>query len=86
MDAPARGPLALLKKLRGSSKPGASSGAGQLRMLKRLPKIRRFIPGSAPAVRASFLPLTYSPSGTDDNRVELVPAVVARTHPADHPA
>ncbi len=30
MDAPARGPLALLKKLRGSSKPGASSGAGKI--------------------------------------------------------
>ena len=40
MDAPAKGPLALLKKLRGSKKPGSSSsGAGQMKMLRRLPKI-----------------------------------------------
>ena len=39
----AKGPLALLKKLRGSGKPGASSGAGQMKMLRRLPKILRFI-------------------------------------------
>ena len=47
MDAPARGPMALLKRLRGSRKPGASSGAGQMKMLRRLPKLLRFIPGSA---------------------------------------
>jgi magnesium chelatase subunit H len=37
MDAPAKGPLALLKKLRGSAKPGGNSGAGQMKMLRRLP-------------------------------------------------
>ncbi|MBA4049275.1 MAG: magnesium chelatase, partial [Sphingomonas sp.] len=31
MDRPARGPLALLKKLRGSGKPGTNSGAGQMK-------------------------------------------------------
>ena len=32
MDKPAKGPMALLKKLRGSSKPGQSGGAGQMKM------------------------------------------------------
>ena len=78
MDAPARGPLALLKKLRGSSKPGASSGEKQMRMLKRLPKILRFIPGAAQDVRAYFLTLQYWLSGSDENFVEMVRALVDR--------
>ena len=39
--------LALLKKLRGSRDKNGSSGAGQMAMLRRLPKILRFIPGKA---------------------------------------
>lgn len=78
MDAPASGPLALLKKLRGSSKPGASSGEKQMRMLKRLPKILRFIPGAAQDVRAYFLTLQYWLSGSDDNVVQMVRALVDR--------
>ncbi|WP_419815818.1 magnesium chelatase subunit H [Glacieibacterium sp.] len=86
MDAPARGPLALLKKLRGSSKPGASSGAGQMRMLKRLPKILRFIPGTAQDVRAYFLTLQYWLSGSDDNVVQMVRALVDRYAAGDRAA
>jgi magnesium chelatase subunit H len=46
MSAKQNGAMALLKRLRGSSKkPGEqSSGAKQMAMLKRLPKILRFIP------------------------------------------
>ena len=57
MDKPAKGMMAMLKKLRGSKKAGASSGAGQMKMLRRLPKILRFIPGTAQDVRAYFLTL-----------------------------
>jgi magnesium chelatase subunit H len=39
--------VSLLKRLRGSSKKPASAGAEQMRMLRRLPKILRFIPGKA---------------------------------------
>ncbi|MBB4612290.1 magnesium chelatase subunit H [Novosphingobium taihuense] len=78
MDAPAKGPLAMLKKLRGSGKPGASSGAGQMRMLRRLPKILRFIPGTAQDVRAYFLTLQYWLAGSDDNVVEMTRALIDR--------
>ncbi|HTI30796.1 MAG TPA: magnesium chelatase subunit H [Sphingomonas sp.] len=78
MDKPAKGPLALLKKLRGSSKPGASSGAGQMRMLRRLPKILRFIPGTAQDVRAYFLTLQYWLAGSDDNVVNMIRALASR--------
>src|SRR5512134_1559753 len=55
MDRPASGALALLKRLRGAKDNSASSGAQQMKMLRRLPKILRFIPGTAQDVRAYFL-------------------------------
>jgi magnesium chelatase subunit H len=78
MDVPAKGPLALLKKLRGSSKPGADSGAGQMRMLRRLPRLLRYIPGTAQDVRAYFLTLQYWLAGSDDNVVEMARALAGR--------
>jgi magnesium chelatase subunit H len=77
MDKPAKGPL-LLKKLRGSSKPGASSGAGQMKMLRRLPKILRFIPGPAQDVRQYFLTLQYWLAGSDDNVIDMVRGLIDR--------
>jgi len=85
MDAPARGPLAMLKKLRGSSK-GGSSGAGQMKMLRRLPKMLRFIPGTAQDVRAYFLTLQYWLAGSDDNVVHMVHALVDRYADGDRRA
>ena len=78
MDKPAKGPLALLKRLRGSSKPGASTGAGQMKMLRRLPKMLRFIPGTAQDVRAYFLTLQYWLAGSDDNVVGMIRALAHR--------
>lgn len=80
MDAPAKGPLALLKKLRGNTGKGGkpNSGAGQMRMLRRLPKILRFIPGTAQDVRAYFLTLQYWLAGSDENVVAMVRALIDR--------
>ena len=78
MDKPATGPLALIKKLRGSAKPGQSSGAGQMKLLRRLPKILKYIPGTAQDVRAYFLTLQYWLAGSDDNLVSLVRNLVDR--------
>ena len=68
MSKEATGALAMLKRLRG--KPGAgassSSGAGQMRMLRRLPKMMKFIPGTAQDVRTYFLALQYWLAGSDE--------------------
>jgi magnesium chelatase subunit H len=76
------GPLALLKKLRGNtgsdSKRQGSSGAQQLKMLRRIPKLLRFIPGTAQDVRAYFLTLAYWLAGSDDNVANLVRYLVDR--------
>jgi magnesium chelatase subunit H len=78
MDKPERGAMALLKRLRGAKKSGATAGAQQVAMLKRLPRILRFIPGTAQDVRAYFLTLQYWLSGTDDNLVNMVRFLVDR--------
>ncbi len=86
MDKPAKGPLALLKKLRGSGKPGASSGAGQMKMLRRLPKILRWVPGPAQDVRQYFLTLQYWLAGSDDNVVDMIRGLIDRYATGDRAA
>ena len=79
MDAPPKGPLGWLKKLRGSSKSGApSSGAAQMAVLRRLPKLLKWVPGTAQDVRAYFLTLQYWLAGSDDNAFAMVRALVDR--------
>ena len=59
MDGSDKGPIAMLKRLRGGAKGKKSSGAGQMAMLRRLPKLLRFIPGPAQDLRAYFLTMQY---------------------------
>ena len=72
----------LLKKLRGAKTNNAtekaSAGEKQLAMLKRLPKILRFIPGSAQDVRAYFLAMQYWLAGSEENIGHLVRFLVAK--------
>ena len=67
MSRPASGAMAFLKKLRGNSAPSAGSGQKQMAMLRRLPKILRWIPGKAQDMRAWFLCMQYWLGGSDDN-------------------
>ena len=78
MDGSDKGPLALLKKLRGKSTAGAPPGAQQMAMLRRLPKILAFIPGTAQDVRAYFLTLQYWLAGSTENMVGMVRYLVDR--------
>ena len=85
MDAPASGPMAMLKRLRGkpeakseASGARASAGAQQMKMLRRLPKILRFIPGTAQDVRAYFLTLQYWLAGSEANIAAMVHFLVDR--------
>ncbi|WP_273283692.1 magnesium chelatase subunit H [Methylibium petroleiphilum] len=85
MDAPASGPMALLKRLRGKpeakgneSGVKATAGAQQMKMLRRLPKLLRFIPGTAQDVRAYFLTLQYWLAGSEANVANMVQFLVDR--------
>ncbi|MFN3992210.1 MAG: magnesium chelatase subunit H [Tabrizicola flagellatus] len=81
MSLPASGAMAFLKKLRGTKSPSGSSGEKQMAMLRRLPKILRFIPGKAQDMRAWFLSMQYWLGGSDDNIESMVRFLVSRYAP-----
>jgi magnesium chelatase subunit H len=70
--------MKLLKKLRGSGKPSTESGAKKMRMLRRLPKILRLIPGKSQDLRAWFLIIQYWLGGSDDNIEAMVRFLLSR--------
>jgi hypothetical protein len=78
MDGSQKGPLSFLKKLRGTPKKGSVAGEQQMKMLRRLPKILRFIPGTAQDVRAYFLAMQYWLAGSDENLANLVRFLINR--------
>jgi magnesium chelatase subunit H len=79
MSKPASGPMAMLKKLRGDKKDkAATGGAQQMKMLRRIPQMLKFIPGTAQDVRAYFLSLQYWLGGSEDNMVNMVSFLIDR--------
>ncbi|MEO1079583.1 MAG: magnesium chelatase subunit H [Pseudomonadota bacterium] len=79
MDGEAKGPVALLKRLRGKTgKAKSSAGAQQLTVLRQLPKILRFIPGTAQDLRAYFLTLQYWLAGSEENLRRMMAFLVDR--------
>jgi len=79
MGRPSGSVISLLKKLRGKQAGSeSSSGARQMKMLKRLPKILRFIPGTAQDVRSYFLALQYWLGGSADNMSSLIRMMISR--------
>ncbi|WP_127596870.1 magnesium chelatase subunit H [Nitratireductor alexandrii] len=83
MSGAQKGPLALLKKLRGGSsrggkESGRTAGERQLAMLRRLPKLLKFIPGTAQDVRNYFLTLQYRIAASDDNIANMVRLLVGK--------
>ncbi|MFN3723465.1 MAG: magnesium chelatase subunit H [Paracoccaceae bacterium] len=78
MSVEASGPMALLKKLRGTKAPSSGSGEKQMAMLRRLPKILKYFPGKAQDLRAWFLAMQYWLGGSDDNLEAMVRFLVSR--------
>ena len=78
MGKPASGPMALLQRLRGKKTSPSAGGASQMRMLRRIPQLLRFIPGGAQDVRAYFMALQYWLGGSDENMLNLVRSLIDR--------
>ncbi|WP_209427398.1 magnesium chelatase subunit H [Pararhodobacter sp. SW119] len=68
----------LMKKLRGAKDGKPASGERQMALLRRLPKILRYVPGKAQDMRAWFLSMQYWLGGSDDNIEAMVRFLVAR--------
>ncbi len=81
MDGEQGGAMALLKRLRGKSTTGGKPrnvGAQQLSVLRRLPRILRFIPGTAQDLRVYFLTLQYWLAGSEENLARMIQLLVRR--------
>lgn len=80
MAGPQSGLMATLKKLRGGSAkdPAKAGGKSQMAMLRRLPKILRFIPGKAQDLRAYFLTMQYWLAGSEANFTNMIRNLVDR--------
>ncbi|MFY9512209.1 MAG: magnesium chelatase subunit H [Rubrivivax sp.] len=85
MDGSGGSLISWLKRLRGkaAARPDeqgvkASAGAQQMTMLRRLPKLLRFVPGTAQDLRAYFLVLRYWLAGSEANVGALVHLLVDR--------
>ncbi|MEO0632719.1 MAG: magnesium chelatase subunit H [Pseudomonadota bacterium] len=78
MQAPPSTLGKLMKRLRGSSKPSSEDGAKKMAMLRRLPKILKYIPGKAQDLRAWFLVMQYWLGGSDDNVRAMIQFLLSR--------
>jgi magnesium chelatase subunit H len=74
-------PVSLMRRLLGGKREGTTGGSAgerQMRALRRVPKLLRFIPGPAQDVRAYYLVLQYWLAGSADNLANLVRLLVVR--------
>ncbi len=79
MAKPVSGAMGFLKRLRGNQKnPAAKSGESQMRILRRLPKFLKYIPGTAQDLRVYFLTLQYWLAGSEENIVSLVSLLASK--------
>ena len=80
MDGPQTGAIGFLKRLHKSKKKDSNSsdGSRQMAMLRRLPRILKYIPGKAQDLRAYFLTLQYWLACSDENMFNLVNFLIGR--------
>ncbi len=94
MSQEIRGPMALLKKLRGrrggkgapGSKDAGQSGKSQMKTLRMLPKILKYVPGSAQDLRVYFLVLQCWLAGSEVNITNLIRLLIRRYADAEREA
>ncbi|MEM1409622.1 MAG: DUF3479 domain-containing protein [Pseudomonadota bacterium] len=75
MDKPQNGAIGLLKRLRGKS-GSSSNGENQAKILRRLPKLLKYIPGTAQDVRSYFLTMQYWLGGSEHNVRHMIAALI----------
>ncbi len=78
MSAPQSKMMSFLKTLRGSSKPSTETGEKKMRMLKRIPKILKYIPGKFQDLRAWFLVMQYWLAGSETNVESMVKFLLSK--------
>jgi magnesium chelatase subunit H len=78
MSKPAGAAMSFLRKLKPKKEAAASAGAQQMKTLRRLPQLLRFIPGTAQDLRIYFLCMQYWLAGSQENMTALIHLLVDR--------
>ncbi|WP_317057467.1 magnesium chelatase subunit H [Roseovarius rhodophyticola] len=78
MSAPESATRKLMKKLRGQTKQNVDSGAKKMKMLRRLPRILKLIPGKAQDLRAWFLVMQYWLGASNENVEGMLRFLISR--------
>jgi len=77
LSKPASGLMAILKKLKPKTKK-KSSGESQMKILRRIPQILKFLPGKAQDLRTYFLTMQYWLGGSDDNVEQMLRLLISK--------
>ncbi|WP_425092431.1 magnesium chelatase subunit H [Tropicimonas sp. S265A] len=76
LSKPASGAMAMLKKLKPKTKKKSASES-QMKVLRRLPKILKFLPGKAQDLRNYFLTMQYWLDGSDENTEQMLRMLIS---------
>jgi magnesium chelatase subunit H len=77
-DTSAWSPTSLMRRMMGGKRKTGSSGERQMRSLRRVPKLLKYVPGTAQDVRNYYLMLQYWLAGSSPNVANMVRYFVSR--------
>ena len=77
-DNSAWSPMSIMRRLLGGKRTAGSSGERQMSALRRVPKMLKYVPGTAQDVRAYYIMLQYWLAGSSENLTSAVRYFVSR--------
>ncbi|MEP6781666.1 MAG: magnesium chelatase subunit H [Gemmatimonadaceae bacterium] len=77
-DSSAWSPMSLMRRMMGGKRTEGSSGERQMRALRRVPKLLKYVPGTSQDVRAYYLMLQYWLAGSSENIANMIRYFVSR--------
>ena len=77
-DNSAWSPMSIMRRLLGGKRTAGSSGERQMSALRRVPKLLKYVPGTAQDVRAYYIMLQYWLAGSSENLTSAVRYFISR--------
>ena len=77
-DNSAWSPMSIMRRLLGGKRTAGSSGERQMSALRRVPKMLKYVPGTAQDVRAYYIMLQYWLAGSSENLTSAVRYFISR--------
>lgn len=77
-DNSAWSPMSIMRRLLGGKRTAGSSGERQMSALRRVPKMLKYVPGTAQDVRAYYIMMQYWLAGSSENLASMIRYFVSR--------